>query len=61
VIDEVTVVGSRCGPFPPALAALASGEICVEPLLDAVEPLDRAVAALERANQPGAGKILLQP
>jgi threonine dehydrogenase-like Zn-dependent dehydrogenase len=61
VIDEVTLVGSRCGPFPPALDALAAGDIRVEPLVDAVLPLGNAVEALERAAQPGAGKVLLQP
>lgn len=61
VVEEVTVIGSRCGPFPPALAALAAGEIRVDPLIDAVLSLENAVEALDRAGRPGAGKILLQP
>jgi threonine dehydrogenase-like Zn-dependent dehydrogenase len=59
VIDEVTIVGSRCGPFAPALAALADGRVAVAPLIDAVYPLDDAVAAVARAASPGTLKVLV--
>ena len=59
VVNEITLVGSRCGRFPPALAALAGGEIAVEPLVDAVVPLDAAVAGFDRAAAAGAMKIVL--
>jgi threonine dehydrogenase-like Zn-dependent dehydrogenase len=59
VINEVTIVGSRCGPFPPALAALASGRVSVAPLVDAVYPLDDAVTAFARAGTPGTLKVLV--
>lgn len=59
VIHEITLVGSRCGPFEPALAALADGRVSVEPLIEARCPLDDGVAALERAGAPGARKLLL--
>lgn len=59
VIDEVRVVGSRCGPFAPAIAALAAGTIDVRPLIQAVLPLDDAEAAFAAATGPGARKILL--
>jgi threonine dehydrogenase-like Zn-dependent dehydrogenase len=59
VIDEVTMVGSRCGLFPPALAALEAGTVNVIPLLDARYPLADAVDALAHAASPGARKILL--
>jgi threonine dehydrogenase-like Zn-dependent dehydrogenase len=59
VIDELTVVGSRCGPFAPAIAALASGAVDPTPLVDAVVPLADGVAALQRAAQPGVLKVLL--
>ncbi len=59
VINEVTIVGSRCGRFAPALAALADGTISVAPLVDAVYPLADAPAALERAATPGVFKVLL--
>ena len=59
VIEEVTIVGSRCGPFPPALAALASGRIQVKPLISAVYPFREASKAFERARQEDAVKVLL--
>jgi threonine dehydrogenase-like Zn-dependent dehydrogenase len=59
VINEVTIMGSRCGLFPPALAALARGQVSVAPLIDAVYPLDDAVAAFAHAATPGTLKILV--
>ena len=60
VINEVTIVGSRCGRFAPALAALAGGRITVAPLVDAVYPLDDAVGAFARAARPGVLKVLIE-
>jgi threonine dehydrogenase-like Zn-dependent dehydrogenase len=59
VVDEITLVGSRCGPFAPALAALASGAVDPRPLIEARYPLAEAVAAFEHAARPGALKILV--
>jgi threonine dehydrogenase-like Zn-dependent dehydrogenase len=59
VIDEITVVGSRCGPFERAIPALASGLVRPDALIDAIVPLARAESAFERAAQPGALKVLL--
>lgn len=59
VINEVTVLGSRCGPFAPALAALAAGRVSVAPLVEAVYPLDEGVAAFARAATPGTLKVLI--
>ncbi len=61
VINEINVIGSRCGPFPDALAALASKQIAVTPLIDKVYSLDDGVAAMTHAARPGARKILLRP
>lgn len=61
VIDEITVVGSRCGPFAPALAALKERRIHVEPLIEDVYRLDDAVAAFDRAATRPTLKLLLQP
>ena len=60
VINEVTIVGSRCGPFPPAIDALVTGRVSVAPLVDAVYPLADGVAALEHASRPGTLKVLIQ-
>ena len=59
VVNEVTVVGSRCGPFVPAIDLLANGRVTVAALVDAVYPLDDAVAAVAHAAVPGTLKILL--
>ncbi|MBW2456441.1 MAG: alcohol dehydrogenase catalytic domain-containing protein [Deltaproteobacteria bacterium] len=60
VIDEISVVGSRCGPFAPALEALATRRISVAPLVVARYPLAEGVAALERAARPGTLKVVLE-
>jgi threonine dehydrogenase-like Zn-dependent dehydrogenase len=60
VIDEIQLLGSRCGPFPPALAALGSGEIDVAPLVSERLPLAQADEALRRARQPGTLKVLIE-
>ena len=61
VVDEVTLVGSRCGPFAPALDLLASGRVDVAPLVHARYPLSDGVAAFEHAARPGVLKVLLDP
>jgi threonine dehydrogenase-like Zn-dependent dehydrogenase len=61
VVDEITIVGSRCGPFAPALAALASGAVDVAPLIDARYALADAADAVDRAARPGTLKVLLAP
>ncbi len=60
VVDEITVVGSRCGPFPPALALLAEGRIAVADMVDAISPLEEAPAAFAHAGRPGVLKVLLR-
>lgn len=59
VVDEVVMVGSRCGPFPPALKALAEGRINVRPLISAVYPFDEAPRAFEKARERETLKVLL--
>jgi alcohol dehydrogenase len=59
VIDEISVVGSRCGPFEPALRLLEQRLVEVEPLVDAEYPLEQAVEAFARAVSPGALKVQL--
>lgn len=60
VIDEITVVGSRCGPFPPALRALETGSVDVRSLVTERVPLARADEALRRAAEPGVLKVLIE-
>jgi len=61
VVDEITVIGSRCGPMDAAVGELAAGHIKVDPLITAEFPLDDAVAALEEAAKPDAVKVLIRP
>jgi len=60
VIDEISVIGSRCGPFDRALAALASGEVDVSGLISTRFDLSRGVEALEHARSKGVLKVLLE-
>jgi alcohol dehydrogenase len=60
VIEEQTIVGSRCGPFAPALRLLASGAVDPRPLISAHYPLREGVAALARAAEPGVVKVLVE-
>jgi threonine dehydrogenase-like Zn-dependent dehydrogenase len=59
VVDEITLVGSRCGPFAPALALLTEGRVDPRGLVEARYPLANAIAAFEHAARPGALKILV--
>lgn len=61
VVDEQTVVGSRCGPFPRALDLLRSGRVDPRPLISRVFPLRDAPAAVREAQRPGVLKVLLDP
>jgi threonine dehydrogenase-like Zn-dependent dehydrogenase len=60
VVDEITLVGSRCGPFAPALALLAQGAVDPRPLVEARYGLGDAVAAFAHASRPGALKVLVE-
>jgi threonine dehydrogenase-like Zn-dependent dehydrogenase len=60
-VREITVIGSRCGPFPPAIESLARGTVKVAPLITARFALDDFAKAIEEANKPGSLKVLLYP
>jgi threonine dehydrogenase-like Zn-dependent dehydrogenase len=60
VIDEVTIVGSRCGPFPAALLALRQRQIDVATLIDGIYPLDEAETAFRRAQNEPVLKLILE-
>ena len=59
VVDEITLIGSRCGPFGPALQMLFNGSIDPLPLIHGRYPLQHGVAAFERAGEADALKILV--
>lgn len=58
VVNELTIVGSRCGPFDPALHALEH-LVDVKPLISATYPFDRALEAFARAERSDTLKVLL--
>jgi threonine dehydrogenase-like Zn-dependent dehydrogenase len=61
VINEINVIGSRCGPFPDALEALMAKQVSVTPLIEKIYSLDDGLTAVNHAANPGARKILLRP
>ena len=59
VVNEITLIGSRCGPMDRAVALLASGKIQPQRLIDKSFPLADAVAAIDHAKQNGVLKVLI--
>jgi threonine dehydrogenase-like Zn-dependent dehydrogenase len=59
VVDEIRVIGSRCGRFGPALELLAAHAVDLDPLISDVDSLDRAEAAMVQAATPGTLKVVL--
>lgn len=60
IVNEITLVGSRCGRFEPALRLLRSKQVRVDSLISEILPLKDAALAFRRASQPGVLKVLLQ-
>jgi threonine dehydrogenase-like Zn-dependent dehydrogenase len=60
VVDEISLIGSRCGRFERALELLATNQVNVEPLIAGEFALADGVAAMAQAQQPGVLKILLR-
>jgi 2-desacetyl-2-hydroxyethyl bacteriochlorophyllide A dehydrogenase len=61
VVDEIRLVGSRCGPFPAALRLLEQGLVDPLPLVDSRFPLQQGIEALRLAAKSGRLKVLLHP
>lgn len=61
VVNEITLIGSRCGTFRPAIEALSSKKISVDNLIDSTYPLEKFQDALEHAKKPGTLKVFLKP
>lgn len=61
VVDEITLVGSRCGPFEPALRLLERGLVDPLPLIAAHYSISEGVAAFDKAAEQGVLKVLLKP
>lgn len=61
VVDEISVVGSRCGRFAPAIELLKAGKIDVQSLISEEFRLGDGVRGMARAAEPGVMKVLLRP
>lgn len=59
VVDEITIVGSRCGRLEPALKVLEEGRIDLSDLISADFPISKGVEAIAEAQRPGVMKVLL--
>lgn len=59
VVNEITLIGSRCGRFEPALRLLRNGQVHIDPLISEVFPLNRAPLAFKKAAERGTLKVLL--
>ncbi|AJM93227.1 MDR/zinc-dependent alcohol dehydrogenase-like family protein [Nitrosopumilus piranensis] len=61
VVNEITLIGSRCGLFKPAIDALASGIVSVDSMIDSIFPLEQFSQAIEHAKKPETLKVFLKP
>jgi len=60
VINEINIIGSRCGPFKPAIKALKNNLIDVKPLITEIFDFDNAIEAVKKAQQKDSLKVLLR-
>ncbi len=60
VINELSLIGSRCGPFPDAINAIESGKVKLYPLITAEYSIEEGIKAFEHASQKGVLKVILK-
>jgi threonine dehydrogenase-like Zn-dependent dehydrogenase len=61
VVNEITLIGSRCGTFKPAIESLTSRKISVDDLIDSTYPLEKFQDAIDHAKKPNTLKVFLKP
>jgi len=61
VVNEITLVGSRCGLFKPAIDALVTGIVSVDFMINSTFPLEKFSEAIECAKKPDTLKVFLKP
>ncbi|QMU54281.1 MAG: alcohol dehydrogenase catalytic domain-containing protein [Nitrosopumilus sp.] len=61
IINEITLIGSRCGLFKPAIDALATGIVSIDFMTDSTFPLENFSEAIEHAKKPDTLKVFLKP
>lgn len=60
VINEIKLIGSRCGPYTPAIRALAAKQVHIEPLVSNQCSLDQGLKAFQAASGSGTLKIIVR-
>lgn len=60
VINEISLIGSRCGPFPPAIKAIRSRQIDLYPLISYIYPIEEGLKAFQHASSKSALKVILR-
>jgi len=61
VVNEIILIGSRCGLFKPAINTLSSGIISVDSMIDSTYPLEKFSEAIQYAKKPDTLKVFLKP
>ena len=61
IVNEITLIGSRCGLFKPAIDALATGMISVDFMIDSIYRLENFSDAIEHSKKPDTFKVFLKP
>ncbi len=61
IVNEITLIGSRCGLFKPAIDALATGMVSVDFMIDSTFPLEKFSEAIQYAKKPDTLKVFLKP
>ena len=59
VVNEINIIGSRCGPFSQALDMLTQNRVSVEPLIHSKFAIDQGIEAMKLASTPGTLKVLI--
>ncbi|UCH80996.1 MAG: alcohol dehydrogenase catalytic domain-containing protein [Nitrospiraceae bacterium] len=60
VVNEITLMGSRCGPFPPAIKAISERHVDLYPMVSRKFPLEDGIKAFQYASQRGSLKVLIE-
>ena len=59
VVNEITLIGSRCGPFPAAIKAIKAGSVDLSPLISRRFSLDEGVRAFQYASDKNSLKVVI--
>ena len=60
VVNEITLIGSRCGPFPAAIKAIRTGKVVLSPLISRTFLLEDGIEAFQYASGRGSMKVVIK-